>query len=195
MRWYCSVLQVSFVHHSNFLMIFSLDFPVYCNSWATGGMNWPWGLLCPLLLTLHFCSSFWEGSYMGCSFCFRSYPVFHSSPLMLPAMSLFLAVLWRLATAGTRKIMLWWASSKQCLAGNRYFSSGSWQCAAVGRQYAPLCLFRFDLSQDSQGHPSWPEMSNHSLKLAVDKLWQGSNLQALRAAACSNVLPKGLHLH
>lgn len=39
--WHCSVLQASFVHHSNFLMTFSLEFPAYCNSWVTGGMNWP----------------------------------------------------------------------------------------------------------------------------------------------------------
>lgn len=52
----CSVLQASFVHHSNFLVIFSLEFPAYCNSCVTGGMTWPWGLLWPLLLTLHFCS-------------------------------------------------------------------------------------------------------------------------------------------
>lgn len=139
--------------------------------------------------------SLWEGSYTGCSFYFHSYSVFSSSPLMLPAISLFLAVLWRLATAGTSKIMLWWASSKQCLAGNRYLCSGTWQCTAVGRQYAPLCLFRFIPSRDSQGHPSWPEMSNHSMKLAADKLWQGSNLQAPRAVTCIDVLCKGLHLH
>lgn len=30
--WDCSILQASFVHHSNFLMIFSLEFPAYCNS-------------------------------------------------------------------------------------------------------------------------------------------------------------------
>lgn len=45
-----------FLHHCNFLMIFSLQFPVYCNSWVTRGVSWPWGLLWPLLLTLHFCS-------------------------------------------------------------------------------------------------------------------------------------------
>lgn len=161
-------------------MIFSLDFPAYCNSWVTGGTNWPWGLVWPLL-TLHLCSH-WEGSYSGCSFYFHSYSVFSSSPLMLPAISLFLAVLWRLATAGTSKITLWWAPSKQCLAGNRYLCSGSRRSTAVGRQYAPLCLFRFIPFRDSQGHPSWPEMSSHSLKLAPDKLWQGCNLQALRAA-------------
>lgn len=139
--------------------------------------------------------SLWEGSYTGCSFYLHSYSVFSSSPLMLPAISLFLAVLWRLSTAGTSQIMLWWSPSKQCLAGNRYLCRGGWQCTAVGRQYAPLCPFRFIPSRDSQGHPSWPEMSNHSLKLAADKLWQGSSLRALRAVACIDVLPKGLHLH
>lgn len=139
--------------------------------------------------------SLWEGSYTGCSFYLHSYSVFSSSPLMLPAVSLSLAVLWGLCTAGTSKIMLWWSPSKQCLAGSRYLSSAGWQGTAVGRQYAPLCLFRFIPSRDSQGHPSWPEMSNHTLKLAADKPWQGSNPQALRAVACIDALPKGLYLH
>lgn len=191
---HCSTLQASFCT----TVIFSWFSHFSSQSIVTAGLQGEWvgpEVSCDHSF-LHCTSapSHWEGSYTGCSFYFHSYSVPSSSLwCLLPSLSFLLCFDSLLLQAQVRSCCDELPQSNILLVTG--ICSGGWQRTAVGRQYAPLCLFRFIPSWDLQGHPSWPEMSNHSLKLAADKLWQGSTPQTLRAAACIDVLPKGLCLH